>query len=290
MKQYRNFLPFVAIMLLLAIGCKKTEPLSIPPEEAHFTNLTSDQYQVTGPSVAYRLPVGLTTIAAEDRTVTIAVSSPSGAVEGTHYTLSTKTLTIPAGKAVDSITVQGVYAQYLTGRRDTLIFSIAQPGAKASDYNDTFTLIVRGPCFASDLNATTIFDFLGTYNDTRETTASGGSPYGPYTAKIKNIELLTPTTAKVKFENLYNDGWTDIEGTLDWTNVSAPKITIVRQPTGTNYDTGMPMDVRTNPTTPSTFNYCTQTINLSLDIIVNNYPSPGSAAFLSQGYKINMKR
>jgi hypothetical protein len=290
MKSYQYILLFIMAATLQLSSCKKDDDITIPEEFATFTNLTADRYEITGPSVTYKVPIGLTTIAAVDRTVTISITSPTGAVEGTHYTVSTKTVTIPAGKVLDSITVQGNYAQYLAGRKDTLIFTIVDPGTKPSDYNSTFTLLVRGPCFASDLDVTTVGDLAGTYADTRETTSSGGSPYGPYTSKVKSIQVLSPTTAKVKFENIYDDGWSDIEATLDWTNTSAPVVTIIRQPTGTDYATGMPMDVRTNPTTPSTFNFCTQTFNLSLDIIVNNYPTPGSAAFLAQNYKVNIKR
>ena len=290
MKKYSYLLITILAVLTLATGCKKSESLSVPPEFATFANETGGTYMITGPGVVYKLPVGLSTISAQDRTVNISVTSPTGAIEGTHYTLSTKSLVIPAGKALDSIVVQGNYAQYLSGRKDTLIFTIVEPGAKPSDYNNTYTLFMRGPCFASDLDATTITELLGTYADTRETTASGGSPYGPYPTTVKNFQQLTATTGKVKIGNIYDDGWSDIEATLDWTDVNNTKVTIVRQATGTNYQAGMPMDVRTNPTNVSTFNYCTQTFNLSLDIIVNNYPSPGSAAFLAQNYKVNMKR
>ncbi len=289
-KKYYHLLLFFMAAIVLATGCKKTDSLSIPPEFASFANQTSGRYEITGPAVIYKLPVGLSTISAQDRTVTINISSPTGAVEGTHYTVSTKNLTIPAGKALDSITIQGNYTQYLSGRKDTLVFTIVDPGAKPADYNSTFTLFMRGPCFASDLDAGTVQELLGTYNDTRETNSTGGNPYGPYTSSIKSYQALTATTAKVKIGNIYDDGWSDIEATLDWTDVNNPKVTIARQPTGTNYAAGMPMDVRTNLTNPSTFNYCTQTFNLSVDIIVNNYPAPGSAAFLAQNYKVNMKR
>ena len=290
MKQFSYLILLCVTSLALVTGCKKSESFDIPPEFATFANMTSGSYEVTGPNVSYKIPVGLSTISAQDRTINILVTSPTGAVEGTHYTLSSTSVVIPAGQALDSITVQGVYSQYLSGRKDSLIFTIIEPGAKPSDYNNTFTLFMRGPCFASDLDGTTVQDLLGTYADTRETTSTGGSPYGPYTTNIKNFQLVTPTTGKVRIANIYDNGWTDVEATLDWTDVNNPLVTIARQPTGTNYAAGQPMDVRSNLTSPSTFNYCTQTFNLSIDIIVNNYPNPGSAAFLAQNYKVNIKR
>src|SRR5690606_6800539 len=129
------------------------------------TNLTAGRYEITGPTVTYKVPVGVTTVSASDRTVTVDISSPTGAVEGQHYTVDSKTVTIPAGKTVDSITVQGDYASYLSGRKDTLIFTIVEPGVKPSDYNSTFTLLMRGPCFASDIN-TDLNSLLGTYANT----------------------------------------------------------------------------------------------------------------------------
>lgn len=290
MKKY-SFLLFTAFTaIILATGCKKSDSFSTPPEAATFLNQSSGTYQVTGPAVSYKIPIGLTTVSDQDRTVNISITSPTGAVQGTHYNVSSTSVTIPAGKTIDSIIVQGVYSQYLAGRKDTLIFTIVEPGTKPSDYNSTFKLFMRGPCFASDLTSATITDLAGTYADTRETTSGGGSPYGPYPTQVKNVQVLTPTTASIKIANIYDNGWSDITATLDWTDVNNPKVIIARQATGTDYAAGQPLDVRTNPTTPSTFNYCTQTFNLSLDLIVNNYPTPGSAAFLAQNYKVNMKR
>ena len=105
MKKY-SYLVFAFSLLCLAAimpGCKKSDSLLIPGESAHFTNQKSGAYFVTGATVSYKIPVGLTTISAANRTVNISVSSPTGAVEGTHYTLSTKSVVIPAGKEPDAL-------------------------------------------------------------------------------------------------------------------------------------------------------------------------------------------
>jgi hypothetical protein len=292
-KNFSRLLPAALLLLVVTwYGCKKETPLTIAPEQAHFANQSSGSYFITAPGVTYKIPVGITNVSNSDRTIKVSVTSPTGAVEGTHYTLNKTSFVIPAGKAIDTLVVSGVYAQYLAGRKDTLIFKIEgadKGGVTAAEYNNTFTLFMRGPCFASDLTDVTVFELVGSYTDTRETTSSGGSPYGPYTTKVKSMVLTSPTTATVLFENLWDAGWNDIPATLDWTNPAAPKVTIARQDVGQDYAAGQPFQVRTSPTITSTFNYCTRTFNLVVDIIVNNYPVVGSAAFYSQNYRINMK-
>ena len=264
-------------------GCKKEDKVVTPPSQAHFNNKSSDVYFITAPGETKTITVGVTTVSDKDRTFNINVTSPTGATSGTQYTLSKNTITIPACKATDSFEVRGVYSEYTTGRKDTLVFTI-QSGNEvpASDYNNTMTLLMRGPCFNGDV---TLSEMGGTYANTFE---NGGS-YGPYTATISNVTVLTPTTGTAKIDNLY-DYFGPLTINFDWTDPANIKAEIPLQQTNQNYAAGQPFLVRTSPGQVSTFSVCSQTISLTIDVIVNNYPAPGSAAYYDQNYDVVLGR
>lgn len=254
------------LMLLFAVvlfACKKQD-ITTPTELAHFTEKSSGNYTISGPNVTYKIPVGLTNVSSSPRTVNITVTSPTGAVEGTHYTLSTKSVVIPANQAVDSIEVKGVFSQYQAGRKDVLVFTIAETGVKPTSYNNTFTLNMRGPCFEGsvDLN-----DLLGEYKNTVEVFGTG-APY-KYTTTVKSVQSTGPTSGKIVVSNIYDDGWNDLEFTLDWSNPNNRTVTLVAQNTG--YDAGKLNSayagnlIEARPQAggvTGTFSVCTQTIVL----------------------------
>ena len=287
MKKFSYLLLIVSVFVAVATGCKKSDSFDTPPEAATFTNLASGTYLITGPAVSYKIPVGLTTVSTQDRTVNIEVTSPSGAVEGTHYTIASKSITIPAGQVIDSITVQGIYSQYLTGRKDTLIFTIVEPGAKPSDYNQKFTLVMRGPCFESEI-AGNFADLLGDYDNTNE--LFGSSAYGPYTTTILSATQTSPTTGTITVGNIWDSGWNPITFTLDWTDVNNRKVTLVQQSGIGNAGTinsaynGMDISVRPFGTQVGTFSYCNQTLTLKMQLGVTGLGWFGSL------YTVNMAR
>ena len=272
----KNLNQIVACLLIASItmitGCKKQEVLTTPLEQAHFTNRASGTYDITGPTVTYKIPVGVTTVSTTDRTVNISVTSPTGAQLGTHYTLSKTSAVIPAGKSLDSIEVRAVFAQYQAGRKDTLVFTINEGGVTRSDYNPTFKLLMRGPCFEGDVNLNL---FLGAYTRTNET--FGTSPYGPYRTTVSAVTQLTPTTGRVTITNVYDDGWVPAIFTFDWTDPANRKITLLTQNVGGNSANtfgatyaGMPYGIQPVPTASGgqvgTFSVCNQTITLRMQV------------------------
>ncbi|MEO6220481.1 MAG: hypothetical protein ABIO81_08640, partial [Ginsengibacter sp.] len=114
-----------SLLLMGFISCKKDNTITTPvlAEFAASTNI--GQYFIKDdPNSVFKIPVGITTVSNVARTITFDVSSPTGAVEGQQYTLGTTSVTIPAGTAVDSISLKGIYAGFPAGRIDTLIFTI----------------------------------------------------------------------------------------------------------------------------------------------------------------------
>src|SRR4051812_39264612 len=186
-----------SLVIMMAPRCTKTnDNLHIPPELVTFTGQKSGTFFVLSNNSTFKIPVGLTTVSNTDRTITVNVTSPTGAVEGTHYTITKKTIVIPAGKVVDSIEVKGILAPYAAGRKDTLIFSFADQGIKSGDFNNTYKLFVRGGCSETDI---VLSDFIGTYANTNE--VWGTSPYGPYTTTVSAVKQTSATTGEITVTN-----------------------------------------------------------------------------------------
>jgi hypothetical protein len=269
MKLKHNYYIFLlSCFALMLHSCKKEEMLTIPPSQAHFTHKTTGNYTISAPGVVYRLPIGVTTVSNQDRTVNITVTSPSGAVQGTHYTLSTTSLVIPAGKAVDSITVTGNFSQYQTGRKDTLLFKIENSDPATSDYNNTFTLIVRGPCFEGNVD---LNDLVGNYINTNE--LFGTSAYGPYQTSIVAVtQAPGATSGTIRVANIWDAGWNPITFTLDWSNPANRTVTLTQQSGigdgGTLHPTYAGRDISVRPFAGQvgTFSYCNQTLTLKMQL------------------------
>lgn len=277
----------IASVLLLAIGCEKPidDEIILPPGYSEFgtSNLSGKYFITNSASSAFKIPIGISNVATTDRTIQLAITSPTGAVAGTQYTAPTS-IVIPAGKALDSLAIKGLFAGYPTGRRDTLVIKISGGDVPVNTYNTTYTLVMQKYCDVS------LAALAGDYDNTRETNSSGGSPYGPYTVKLKSMQALTATTGKGVIENLWDSGLGDININFDWTDPANFSVSIPQQYTGQDYDIGQPLDVRTSPGQPNSFSSCDQSISLTVDFIVRNYPTPGTSTFYSKNYKINIRR
>jgi hypothetical protein len=294
-KNIVRILPIALVACMVTwFGCKKDPSISTPAEQAHFTNLISGSFQITAVGQTYKIPVGLTTVSDKDRTVNITVTSPTGAVQGTHYTLNKTSFVIPAGKVLDSIVVGGVFAQYTAGRKDSLIFNIASTdkgGLAPSDYNQQFILLLRGPCFEGEVS-TSVGDLAGDYNNTIETFGTG-APYGPYKTTVKSVTVTSSTTANIVVSNLFDDSpkWNDMTFKLDWTDINNRTVTFATQNAGGNASglfgaayNNMPYGLRPIAGTPGTFSYCNQRIQIIANIGVFGVGYSGSV------YTVNMAR
>jgi hypothetical protein len=291
-----NYIIFGSISLVLLIGglligCKKEDAVVVAPAQAHFTGGLNQKYSITSnPPPAFKLTVGTTDVSSSDRTVTFKLTSPTGAVAGTHYTLSGvsgNTIVIPAGKATADILVQGVFAPYNAGRKDTLVFELLTPSVDVAEFNKTVKLLLSGPCFEGDIVLT---DFLGTYNNTNET--FGTSPWGPYTTTISAVNQLTATTGTVTITNVWDNGWAPLTFTLDWTNPAARTATVVSQSAigGSNagnisatYE-GQTIQVRPYSGQPGTFSWCAGTLTLKMQL------GPTGVGYFGALYTVNMAR
>ncbi|MFL9482225.1 hypothetical protein ACI6Q2_05555 [Chitinophagaceae bacterium LWZ2-11] len=213
----------VFIMFSIAIiACKKNGDIVVtPPAQSNFINATSGAYYVSNsPTSAFKIPIGVTSTANVDRKVTVSVSSPTGAAAGVQYNLPSTTVTIPAGKAVDSLTVNGLFAGYPGTRRDTLTVKLTGGDIPASSYNNTYYLIMQKYC---DVLLTNLNGVYKTSNDIQ-----AGTAYGPYSTTVTSTST-GPTSATLTFVNFGAGGFgpfaptdqslsTGIKVNIDWSN------------------------------------------------------------------------
>jgi len=298
MKILNNISLIAIIALAFTLGsCDKTKPYDVvvAPPESHFVGSKTQSYSAANnPAPSYNVVVGTTDVSNTDRTVSYKVTSPSGAVGGTQYTIASGntagTVTIPAGKAIANIVVQADYNAYLGGRKDTLVFTLEQPSIKPSGFLDTVILVVRGACFEGDVN---LNDLLGDYPNTNE---DFGGAYGPYTTTVSSVTLTSPTTGSIVVENIWDNGWAPITFDLDWTDPANRIVSLLQQDNiadgGTVNPTyaGSTVTV-TNPSATAfpnvrgTFSICNQTIVLKMRVCLLPL-----GCFSSTLYTVNMAR
>jgi len=257
-----KFISFTFIILLVLTGtisCKKNNLVVdqdvVPPAYAKFNvrqaSDTAATYYITGTGKPFKIPIGITTVSNKDRTIQFCYTSAT-ATAGVQYN-APASIVIPAGKVLDSISIQGLFAGYpLSSRVDIVYIKICGGDVPASDYWSTFKLTMRKYCDV------VLANLGGDYHNTFE-----GS-YGPYTSSVTNLTSTSATTATATITNIYDSG-ISADATFDWADPSSFTVTIAAQQTP--YDIGgLPLFVRTDPANPSSFSSCSNTITLNFQL------------------------
>jgi hypothetical protein len=265
-----QILSLIGFSALLVMGaCKKQDfsKSTVPPAEVHFTNATGGSFYIQNvPNSTFKIPIGITSAVNADTKVVVTVSSPTGAAAGVQYNLPSTTVTIPAGKTLDSLPVQGIFAGFPGTRRDTLVFKItASSDLPPAPYNDTYKLVLQKYCTV-DLPS-----FSGNYTNSYDIDNTG--TYGPYTANISNIVVLTPTTGKLTINNFSAEEVapypiSPITVNIDWTDPSNFKVTIPTQIlSNSNFYGYGPLSL--SAVGASTFSSCSNTFTLNYSLNVS---------------------
>jgi hypothetical protein len=253
----------------------------IPPEKARFlTTKTVDAFYIQNNAsggTEYKIPIGVTTVSDAARTIQLTYASSTGAAAGAQYT-APPTITIPAGKTIDTLTVKGIFAGFTSTRRDSLKITITGPGSIPNAYNKEITLVMRKYCDV------VLANLSGDYPKTNEYNSAGAFQYGPYTTSVSNLTSTGATSATGKLNNLYDDSWLPIDATFDWSNPAAFKVTIAAQSTGKTYS-GLAASVRSSTASGAvnTFSSCDNSISLAIDIF-------SGSTVLASNYRIIMAR
>ena len=266
MKLFKLVTSLSIFALVLASCSKKKEREDYsprPPQQSHFNNADGATYYVeNSPNSAYKVPISLTNPASSATKVKVTLVSPTNAVAGTQYTITSPLeLTIPAGKANDSITVKGLFGGYATNRVDTLVFAITGGDVPAAAFNDTFKLVLRKYCPVS------LTALSGDYDNTYD--VEQPPVYGPYGVTITPTNAFSSGTVDtVRIDNFWDYGGY-ILVRLDWTDPANFKTTVLDGQTTLGYvhPTYGNVSVRSNGS--STFSSCDQTFDIKFNLFVS---------------------
>src|SRR5689334_10133537 len=88
----------LSVLSVVIISCKKDKVVTPDQTVSLFgAGGTTSTYLVPeDPNSVFKIGLGITKPSNSDRSITFSVTSPTGAVEGSQYTVSSKTITIPA--------------------------------------------------------------------------------------------------------------------------------------------------------------------------------------------------
>lgn len=223
----RVHIKILALSLLsgtILTSCFKEQKFN-PPAEALFPrSATAQNYFVrNSPNSSYKLPIGVTNVSNSPRTVSVSVASNSTAIEGTHFNFVNKTVTIPAGKAVDTLDIRGLYANLPNTGSLTLNLAVAGTNdVSAAGFLSTQRVNLFRYCDV------TLANFVRAFNNTRDIEAN----FGPYTTNIVSATPVTATTGNIVVRNFYDFGFNDLTFTLNWTNDANFTVTLQPQFTG----------------------------------------------------------
>jgi len=231
---------FALLLIISFVGCKKYDGITPIPSEgvAEFAPASGSfiaDYYIKSTNDPFSIPVGFTNFSDVDRTITFTATSKT-AVAGTQF-VAPGSVTIKAGKVLDTLKFKGLFAGYTGGRKDTVTIKFS--GYPALGGQDSFRVVIRPYCDVVAANLT------GAYANTRDYyPAVGSNPSASkYTATISSWTPLTSTTATIVIQNLglttdigfgpfgaTDPAKTGITATADWTDPANFKITIASQP------------------------------------------------------------
>lgn len=254
----KMFFAGLGLIFLSLESCKKNNVVVgqdiVPPTYAKFNSPSTSVYDsaiyyVKNTGETFKIPVGITTVSGKDREVHFTYSS-SSAVQGTQYNAPVS-ITIPAGHALDTLNISGVFAGINAGEVYRLAIDISgTDDVPMSPYKNHFVLFIRKSC------EIILTDFEGAFDNTYDNAGS----YGPYTTTVTpgSITMTTATSATFTIENVWDPGVPVITTVnADWTaDPDHPIITIPDQ----EYFAGADLWIR--GTQDGTFSACDQTITL----------------------------
>lgn len=275
MKKLLIYLVIATGVLFSLSSCSKNNLVVdkdiLPPSFAKFnTSALIGTYYVSSTGATYKLPIGMTTVSSKDRIVNFTYTSSTGAASGVQYT-APASVTIPAGKTIDTLRISGLYSGYpLSTRIDSLKVAISGGDVPKSDYNNTYTVLLRKYCDV------VLASLEGNYTRTFEGT------YGPYTTVIRNLTSTGPTSATGYIKYMYDYDWSDLQVLLDWSDPANFKVTVPEQATNTA-DAGSKY-VRTAAGKTNTFSSCDQTFTITLDLM------DASKTVKTAGYQFKLSR
>jgi hypothetical protein len=207
----------VAFVALVMFSCKKKIEATIPPANSEFAfqdNSAKGFYVLsTSPGDTYKIPIGITTPLDHPVTINFTYTSAT-AVAGTQYT-APASITIPAGKVLDSISMKGIFANIPAGVSHTVVAKISGGDLPAVVGRDSIVIVLRRYC---NVNVAAL---AGNYTTVENSIYTGVS--APYTSSVSNVVQTGPTTATAVMNNIWGFNIT-ANIIFDWTDPANFKV------------------------------------------------------------------
>ncbi|MBO9634257.1 MAG: hypothetical protein J7578_14170 [Chitinophagaceae bacterium] len=250
----------VAGLCAVINSCGKVKDTYPSIENSLFGNSgNTGLYFVTDdPKTQFIIPIGVSAIAAQDRTITFSVTSPTGASEGQQYTLGATSVKIPAGSTSFDLPLKGIFAGYPSGRKDTLNFKLTGGDIPVMTSSNSYTVVMQKYCNVQ------IADFSGSYLcQDYYNNAPDGDPY--------EVEL-TPgavgadgKSGKISISGLW--GYVKpFNVDLNWVNPAAFTTSIAAQPWMVHSTYGQST---IKPNGSGTFSSCDNTFKIAYEVTVS---------------------
>jgi hypothetical protein len=182
----RNIIIGMSFLAALTTSCKKNnlvvdqDPI-IAPQKAEFlynAGAFTKVFYINSSNNEFAIPVGVT--AAPGTVINFTYSSPTGAVAGTQYT-APASITIGAGKVLDSLRVKGLFAGYAGTRKDSLKIKLTSASGQVIG-KDSVWLIMQKKCDV------VLSALAGNYTKSYEYSGgTGAAVYGPYLTSVQAL-------------------------------------------------------------------------------------------------------
>jgi hypothetical protein len=251
----------VSCLFLAAViffSCKKRVEASLPPANSEIAlndNSAKNFYVLSSaPGDTYKIPIGITTPL--DKPVTVQLSySSTNAVAGTHYT-APASITIPAGKVLDSLAIKGNFANIASGVSYSVTVKISGGDLPSVVGKDSVVVVLRRYC-------TVVPTALAGNYQTIETSAFGGTS-SPYISTVSNVVPTSATTATATMTNIWD--FNIVANVIfDWTDPSNFKVSLnpLTQQTWYNYQSTAATFITQASGTSNTFSSCENKITMN---------------------------
>lgn len=244
MQNIKHLFLFALIGLFMASCGEREFDIYDGPNQGHFIGSSGTYFVQEADDPGFPIQIGSLSPASGNLTLNVeVVDSLSTAVEGTHYTLSSNSISFSDGQAISELLVTGNFDNLTSDQ--TLVLALT--GDNVAGFDNTYTLNLTQ--FCPYLQA----EFVGTYTFT--TTAFGATYEVEAVAGASDNEVV--------FQNLYEDGF-NVTVTLDASDPTNFTANVTKQEAWISTDFG-----QASVEGSGTFNACERTISLNLEHTVS---------------------
>lgn len=148
MKRFKYISCLSLAVFFIVAGCKRNYIEDVTPpsqQKINSATLAGDYFVENNPASEFKIPVGITTVSNSDRTIQLSYTSTTGAASGAQYT-APASITIPAGKTVDTLRIKGIFAGLAGGRKDVLKIKLSGGDQPNFVGKDSFVLTLQQFC------------------------------------------------------------------------------------------------------------------------------------------------